>query len=45
MSPRAAGRLLLLLIKVFVLARAQWWIGLDATIERRWRPKINARGI
>jgi hypothetical protein len=44
-SSRAAGRLLLLLIKVFVPAGAPVVIGLDDTIERRWGPKISARGI
>ena len=44
-SRAAAGHLLLLLIKVFVPAEAPVVIGLDDTIERRWGPKINARGI
>jgi hypothetical protein len=44
-SRAAAGRLLLLLIKVFVSAEAPVVIGLDDTIERCWGPKINARGI
>jgi hypothetical protein len=44
-SRAAVGRLLLLLIKVFVPAEAPGVIGLDDTIERRWGPKINARGI
>ena len=49
-SRAAAGHLLLLLlllllIKVFVPAQAPVVIGLDDTIERRWGPKINARGI
>ena len=44
-SRAAAGRLLLLLIKVFVPAQAPVVIGFDDTIERRWGPKINARGI
>jgi hypothetical protein len=44
-SRAAAGRLLLLLIKVFVPAEAPVVIGFDDTIERRWGPKINARGI
>jgi len=37
--------LLILLIKAFVPAGAPVVIGLDDTIERRWGPKINARGI
>jgi hypothetical protein len=41
----AAGRLLLLLIAAFVPAGAPVVIGLDDTIERRWGPKISARGI
>src|SRR5215468_1618267 len=41
----AAGCLLLVLIKVFVPAEAPVVIGFDDTIERRWGPKINARGI
>lgn len=44
-SRAAAGRLLLLLVKVFVPAKAPVVIGIDDTIERRWGPKINARGI
>ena len=44
-SRAAAGRLLLLLIKAFVPAGAPVVIGLDDTIERRWGPKISARGI
>jgi hypothetical protein len=35
----------MLLIKVFVPAGAPVAIGLDDTIERRWGPKISARGI
>jgi hypothetical protein len=37
--------LLALLIKTFVPANAPVVIGIDDTIERRWGPKINARGI
>jgi hypothetical protein len=45
-SSRAlAGRLLLLLIEAFVPSGAPVVIGLDDTIERRWGPKISARGI
>jgi hypothetical protein len=44
-SRAAAGRLLLLLINVFVPSGAPVVIGLDDTIERRWGPKISARGI
>jgi len=44
-SRAAAGQLLILLIKVFVPAGAPVVIGLDDTIERRWGPKISARGI
>jgi hypothetical protein len=45
-SSRAlAGRLLLLLVKAFLPADAPVVIGLDDTIERRWGPKIRARGI
>ncbi|MGH8515066.1 MAG: transposase, partial [Gammaproteobacteria bacterium] len=45
-SSRAAARqLLLLLVNVFVPAGAPVVVGLDDTIERRWGPKINARGI
>ena len=40
-----AGRLLILLIKAFVPRGAPVVIGLDDTIERRWGPKISARGI
>jgi DDE superfamily endonuclease len=44
-SRAVAGRLLLLLIKTFVPSGAPVVIGLDDTIERRWGPKISARGI
>jgi hypothetical protein len=44
-SRAAAGQLLILLIKAFVPAGAPVVIGLDDTIERRWGPKIRARGI
>ena len=45
-SPRAAaGHLLALLIKAFVPAGAPVVVGFDDTIERRWGPKISARGI
>jgi hypothetical protein len=44
-SRAAAGRLLLLLINVFVPFGTPVVIGLDDTIERRWGPKISARGI
>jgi hypothetical protein len=44
-SRAAAGQLLILLIKAFVPASASVVIGLDDTIERRWGPKISARGI
>jgi len=44
-SRAAAQQLLMLLIKVFVPAGAPVVIGLDDTIERRWGPKIGARGI
>src|SRR5271165_4956089 len=45
-SSRAiAGQLLALLIKTFVPAAGPVVIGIDDTIERRWGPKINARGI
>lgn len=44
-SRAVAQQLLMLLIKVFVPAGAPVVIGLDDTIERRWGPKINARGI
>src|SRR5215831_10795282 len=41
----AASRLLLLLIASFLPAVAPIVIGFDDTIERRWGPKISARGI
>ena len=44
-SLAVAGRLLLLLVNAFVPANAPVVIGLDDTIERRWGPKISARGI
>jgi hypothetical protein len=44
-SRAAASRLLLLLIASFLPADAPVVIGLDDTIERRWGPKIRARGI
>jgi DDE superfamily endonuclease len=44
-SRAVAGRLLLLLVKAFVPSGAPIVIGLDDTIERRWGPKISARGI
>ena len=44
-SRAAAGQLLILLIKAFVPSGAPVVIGLDDTIERRWGPKISARGI
>src|SRR5215475_13792835 len=44
-SRAAAKQLLMLLIKAFVPAGAPVIIGLDDTIERRWGPKISARGI
>jgi hypothetical protein len=44
-SRAAAGRLLSLLVNSFVPAGAPVVIGLDDTIERRWGPKISARGI
>jgi hypothetical protein len=44
-SRAVAGHLLLLLIKAFVPAGAPVVIGLDDTIERRWGPKLSARGI
>ena len=44
-SRAAASRLLLLLIASFLPAVAPVVIGLDDTIERRWGPKISARGI
>ena len=44
-SRAAASRLLLQLIASFLPAAAPVVIGLDDTIERRWGPKISARGI
>jgi hypothetical protein len=45
-SSRAmAGRLLILLVETFVPSNAPVVIGIDDTIERRWGPKIRARGI
>src|SRR5712691_714787 len=44
-SRAAAHLLLLLLVNVFVPAGAPVVIGLDDTIERRWGPRIRARGI
>jgi len=44
-SRAVAGRLLVLLIAVFVPAGTPVVIGIDDTIERRWGPKISARGI
>jgi hypothetical protein len=44
-SRAVAHRLLLLLVNTFVPAGAPVVIGLDDTIERRWGPKISARGI
>jgi hypothetical protein len=44
-SRAAASRLLLLLITAFLPAGAPVVIGFDDTIERRWGPKISARGI
>src|SRR5215475_9939456 len=44
-SRAAASRLLLLLIASFLPAAAPVVIGFDDTIERRWGPKIRARGI
>jgi hypothetical protein len=44
-SRAVAGRLLRLLVAAFVPAQADIVIGLDDTIERRWGPKISARGI
>src|ERR1700751_1283035 len=40
-----AGRLLVLLIAAFMPTGAPVVIGLDDTIERRWGPKISARGL
>ena len=45
-SSRAMARqVLLLLVNAFVPSDAPVVIGLDDTIERRWGPKISARGI
>jgi len=44
-SHAAASRLLLLLVSHFLPAAAPVVIGFDDTIERRWGPKIKARGI
>lgn len=44
-SRAVAGRLLRLLVDLFVARDAPIVIGLDDTIERRWGPKIAARGI
>jgi DDE superfamily endonuclease len=44
-SRAVAGQLLIALIKAFVPSGAPVVIGLDDTIERRWGPKISARGI
>jgi hypothetical protein len=44
-SRAVAGRLLVLLIAAFVPAGTPVVIGIDDTIERRWGPKISARGI
>jgi len=45
-SSRAMARqLLLLLVNTFLPSDAPVVIGLDDTIERRWGPKISARGI
>jgi hypothetical protein len=44
-SRAAASRLLLMLIATFLPAAAPVVIGFDDTIERRWGPKISARGI
>jgi hypothetical protein len=44
-SRAVAGQLLALLIKTFVPAAGPIVIGIDDTIERRWGPKISARGI
>jgi len=41
----AAGLLLKMLVAAFLPAEAPVVIGLDDTIERRWGPKISARGI
>jgi len=44
-SRAVAGQLLALLVKTFVPAAGPVVIGIDDTIERRWGPKISARGI
>ena len=44
-SRAAASKLLLMLIASFLPADTPVVIGLDDTIERRWGPKIRARGI
>ena len=44
-SRRVAERLLHLLVDAFVPPGAEIVVGLDDTIERRWGPKIKARGI
>jgi hypothetical protein len=44
-SRAVAGRLLVLLVKTLIPRDAPVVIGLDDTIERRWGPKISARGI
>ncbi len=44
-SRAVAGRLLHMLVDAFVAPGAEVVIGLDDTIERRWGPKIKARGI
>jgi DDE superfamily endonuclease len=44
-SRAVAGRLLMLLVDTFVPSGAPVVIGLDDTIERRWGPRIRARGI
>jgi hypothetical protein len=44
-SREVAGRLFLLLVTTFVPRGSPVVIGFDDTIERRWGPKISARGI
>jgi DDE superfamily endonuclease len=44
-SRAVAGQLLVALIKAFVPSGAPVVVGLDDTTERRWGPKISARGI
>jgi hypothetical protein len=44
-SRQVAGRLLRLLVDTFVPHGFPVIVGLDDTIERRWGPKISARGI